>query len=116
MMTVAIKPTDKAVKACYATLHAYACQDVTGDAAVESNFHQLLTDKTRGHGWRPAPRMPVRRAGRSIIPDVATPGSTGPNLIVADSATDLFGLICSSTSATIVYKCSREYAASPKDF
>jgi hypothetical protein len=70
-MTVAgqIKPTDKAIKAYYATLEAYAGQDVTHEGAVETAFQQLLTDTARGLGWMLFPKLSFKRGGKTIIPD-----------------------------------------------
>ena len=64
-----IKPTDKSVKAYYATLRAYRDQDVTHEGAVETAFQQLLTETARRRGWMLVPKITVKRGGKSIIPD-----------------------------------------------
>jgi len=64
-----IKPTDKAIKAYYATLQAYSDQQVIHEGAVETAFQHLLTDTARAHGWMLVPKLPVKRGGKTIIPD-----------------------------------------------
>lgn len=64
-----IKPTDKSLKAYYATLAAYRDQQITHEGAVETAFQHLLTETAKAHGWMLVPKLTVKRSGKTVIPD-----------------------------------------------
>ncbi len=65
----ALKPTHKAIKAYREALDAYAGQQVTHEGATETAFSRLLTDTAKAHGWMLVPKLPIKRGGKSVIPD-----------------------------------------------
>jgi predicted helicase len=65
----ALKPTHKAIKAYREALDAYAGQRVTHEGATETAFSRLLTDAAKAHGWMLVPKLPIKRDGKSVIPD-----------------------------------------------
>ncbi len=71
-MTLAgpLKPTHKAIKVYHEALAAYAGAQVEHEGATETAFQRLLEDSARSaHGWMLVPKLPVKRGGKSVIPD-----------------------------------------------
>jgi predicted helicase len=71
-MTLAgpLKPTHKAIKVYHEALAAYAGAQVEHEGATETAFQRLLGDTARSaHGWMLVPKLPVKRGGKSVIPD-----------------------------------------------
>ena len=64
-----IKPTDKTIKTYHATLQGYSDGRVTHEGAVETAFQQLLIETAKTRGWMLIPKLPIKRNGKSIIPD-----------------------------------------------
>ena len=64
-----IKPTDKTIKTYHATLQGYSDEQVTHEGAVETAFQQLLIETAKTRGWMLIPKLPIKRHGKSIIPD-----------------------------------------------
>jgi type I restriction-modification system DNA methylase subunit len=64
-----IKPTHKAIKAYREALDAFAGAKVEHEGATETAFQRLLTDVARAHGWMLVPKLPIKRSGKSVIPD-----------------------------------------------
>jgi hypothetical protein len=60
-----IKPSDKALKAYYATLQEYSDGEISHEGAVETAFQRLLADTARSHGWMLVPKLLFKRGGNS---------------------------------------------------
>ena len=52
-----------------ATLKGFSDEDVTHEGATETGFQKLLADTCKSHGWFLIPKLPLKRGGKTIIPD-----------------------------------------------